>query len=177
MKQIYYQFANKVSFLADDYFCSDGGIRVFPALYHQISQRQNYFIPWLINKTLIEKYTESLDFVSNSANEILRSSFSGFYLLPNAWKLRVIESINLFDMVRRAQRFLCLNVPYEIWETTRESVAEIISVHPDVKKLFVPPCTIRNDEGIKMPCPYTDNYCGIQTWRNDVCCFDRSTTY
>jgi len=178
MRQITYQFATKISFIADDYLLEvPVGIRVFPSLQIQPNQKQNYHIPWVIEKTVVDKFIESVENSISSAMEITRTSSLGFYLLPNAWRIRIIESMNLLELTKRIRRFLCLNVPRETWEVVREAATDVIAVHPDVRGLLIPPCTMRASEDLKPICPFLNDYCGVQAWRFNMCAFDRGNTY
>jgi flavin-dependent thymidylate synthase len=88
------------------------------------------------------------------------------YMLPNAFKITIVENTNMSDFSHKTKMRLCLNAQEEIRVLAEDTVKELADAGVDVK-LFVPPCVSRYIANIHPTCSEGDHYCGIKEWKLD----------
>lgn len=88
------------------------------------------------------------------------------YLLPNGFKITILESTNMSDFSHKAKMRLCLNAQEEIRELTEEIVLALKDKEVNVD-LFVPPCVSRYISGIHPICSEGDRFCGVLEWKKE----------
>jgi len=85
-------------------------------------------------------------------------------LLPNAFPIRFVESGALSYLRPKWTQRLCYTAQEEIWQTTREEVAQVGEVHPQLAQWLLPPCTLRKLAGRTPLCPEGPRFCGVRVW-------------
>jgi len=87
------------------------------------------------------------------------------YLLPNAYPIRFDESGDYLFQHHKWTTRLCYNAQEEIWNATRDEVAQVAEVHPRLGRWLLPPCGIRAAADRKPYCPEGPRFCGVPVWR------------
>jgi flavin-dependent thymidylate synthase len=148
-------------------------VGVRPSLLKELTQYNNFdsflenmYIPSIFHKNedAMEIFKESMYDIFNVMNNTNISYIP--YLLPNAFKITIIESTNMSDFAHKAKMRLCLNAQEEIREITDNMVSALSEkgVNTD---FFVPPCVSRFIAGIYPTCSEGDRFCGIKEWKLD----------
>ena len=177
MEQIRYQFAIKTSLLADEFMNLNKFKikKLFPSLLCLIGDKDNYHIPWPIeNDNCLSKYILSVETSIVNATDLLNTTPSGLYLMPNSWILRNIYSIDLPTHINVCRQAMCMSSMKELWQLYRQLSIETIKVHPQIKSHLMPPCHHKKNGP---PCPYKLSYCGNQIWKENVFAPDFKRTY
>jgi len=60
---------------------------------------------------------------------------------------------------------LCYNAQEEIWRASVEEARQIGEIHPGIGKYLLPPCSIRENAGIRPVCPEGARFCGVKVWK------------
>jgi thymidylate synthase ThyX len=87
------------------------------------------------------------------------------YLLPNAYPIRFDESGDYLFQHHKWTTRLCYNAQEEIWNATRDEVAQVAEVHPRLGRWLLPPCGLRAAADRKPYCPEGSRFCGVPVWR------------
>jgi thymidylate synthase ThyX len=86
------------------------------------------------------------------------------YLLPNAFPIRFEESGDLLNLRHRWTQRLCYLAQEEIFEVSRDEVAQVACVHPTIARHLLAPCGLRKQAGVKPFCPEGARFCGCPVW-------------
>jgi thymidylate synthase ThyX len=138
-------------------------------LYHDLSE-PDYIIPELIkiDTSILKRYTEMMNYIW-SGIELLRktgvNSEKYFYLLPNAYPVRLFETGSLLNYHHKYKLRLCFAAQEEIWKNSIEEIKQIKKIHPNIGKYLLPPCSIRKSAGIIPYCSEGKRYCGLPVWK------------
>lgn len=88
------------------------------------------------------------------------------YLLPNSYKIIIIETNSISDFIHKSKMRLCLTAQEEIRYIT-ENMVRYLKLKGFNGKLFVPPCVSRFNAGIKPTCSEGSRFCGIREWQKE----------
>ena len=87
------------------------------------------------------------------------------YLYPNSKVVRMYESCDLAGLIHKANLRLCFRAQREIFEATRQEVAQIAALFPEMVRYFAAPCIVRDRAGTKPVCPEKKGFCGVPVWK------------
>ena len=134
-------------------------------LYHDLTE-PDYIIPELIkiDSPVLKRYIEMMNYIWEGMNSLSRTGVNSedyFYLLPNAYPIRLYETGSLLNYHHKYKLRLCFAAQEEIWKNSIEEIKQIREVHPIIGKFLLPPCSIRKDAGITPYCSEGKRYCGL----------------
>jgi thymidylate synthase ThyX len=175
-----YTFKKKLSHTADS---QDQRHRMTPAsrpvITEHLRTEPDYIMPQLVlmDEAAEKLYRQTMDMTWNAIDKLLSMNVSreyAAYLLPNAFPVRFTESADLLNLHHKVEMRLCYNAQEEIWKASLDEVEQIKTVHPNLGKFLLPPCTIRMMAGTKPYCPEGKRYCGVPVWRLDTSEYSRT---
>ena len=130
--------------------------------------KRDFYMPKICNsvKELYLRAVEySYDFFENQKETL------GFgeaaYALLNAHNIEIVEHNDFQEFAHKAQMRLCYNAQEEIFDIVYAQVEELKKAGVKAAEKFMPPCTLRHQEGIKPVCPEGDRFCGTKVWKMD----------
>ena len=122
-----------------------------------------------LNDEAREVYDEANARAFENINRLLDAGVpdeSAFYLLPNAYSIRMIESGSLMDLHHKWRMRLCYAAQEEILQQVR-------AAHPTVGKYLHAPCWFRLETPQTPYCPEGDRFCGVPVWKLEPAAFSR----
>jgi len=145
--------------------------------------KRDYYIPPIISSKFqvsdskdIEKlYKEAVEYSYDffeKEKKVLGFSEAAYALL-NAHNIEIIEHNDFQEFAHKAQMRLCFNAQEEIFDIVYEQVKQLKEAKISVADKFLPPCTIRYEEGIRPICPEGERFCGIKVWKLDFSEYER----
>jgi len=143
------------------------GVR--PALEKNFKER--YYTPPLIAnnpeaKALYDKAHQRMYAFFKEQSEILGFG-EAIYALLNSQKIDLIERNDFTSFHHKAQMRLCYNAQQEIFDIVYKQVSQLHEMNIVGSEKFLPPCTIRQAQGVHPICPEGDKYCGVKVWKLD----------
>jgi len=175
-----YTFKKKLSHTADS---QDQRHRMTPASRPLIAEHMrsepDYVVPKLalLDEGAEKLYRQTMDMTWEAINKLLSMGTSkeyASYLLPNAFPIRFTESADLLNLHHKIEMRLCYNAQEEIWKASLDEVEQIKTIHPNLGRFLLPPCTIREMAGVKPYCPEGKRYCGVPVWKLDTSEYSRT---
>jgi len=167
----HYTFAKKLSHTADS---QDQRHRMTPAsrpilAAHYVAGRPDFVMPDLVLATPAARaiFERSMEETWASIDGLLASGVSpehALYLLPNAFPVRFYESGDLLFHHHKWTSRLCYLAQEEIFQASKEEVAEVARVHPRLARHLLAPCGLRKEAGRTPFCPEGKRFCGIPVW-------------
>ena len=142
-----------------------------PLLTAHHRREPDVIVPWAIrqNPAALAEYEATIDAMWEAKNALLDRGVSpevALYLLPNALRVRFVESGTLLAYFWKWVKRLCYDAQREIFETARQEVAQVREVLPTIGGYVDgPPCVMRDRSGAKPICPEGERYCGVPVWR------------
>ncbi len=143
-----------------------------PALLAWHNREPDVIVPWAIrqNPAALAEYEATIRALSDARNALRDRGAppeAGFYLIPNAQRIRFYESGTLLDYYWKWVKRLCYDAQREIFETAVDEVAQVRAVLPTIGSYVDgPPCVMRSRAGTAPICPEGERFCGIPVWRN-----------
>ena len=143
-----------------------------PALLAWQSREPDVILPWAIrqNPAAQAEYDTTIRALSEARATLLDRGAppeAAMYLLPNAQRIRFVESGTLQDYYWKWVKRLCFDAQREIFETAVDEVSQVREVFPTIGRYVDgPPCVMRSRSGTAPVCPEGERYCGIPVWRN-----------
>jgi flavin-dependent thymidylate synthase len=128
--------------------------------------KRDFYMPKICNsvKELYLRAVEySYDFFENQ-KDILGFGEAAYALL-NAHNIEIIEHNDFQEFAHKSQMRLCFNAQEEIFDIVKIQVKELKANGVKAADKFLPPCTLRYNEGIKPVCPEGDRFCGVKVWK------------
>lgn len=141
--------------------------------------RQNFYLPQPIlnNKRAkilyIQLMTKSYDLYEELVKKI--GFEEAVYVLTNAHKTEIIEYNDYASFHHKAQMRLCWNAQKEIFDIVYKQIEQLQNYgitdsieNKRIRKIaskFLPPCSVRNEHGIKPTCPEGARFCGTKVWK------------
>lgn len=166
----HYTFLKCISHTADS---QDQRHRMVPAsrpyLTGHLTSRPDYVTPGLIelDPRALALYRESMERTWEAVTRLRRLGVEdqwAAYLLPNAVRVRFMETGDLLNLRHKLQQRLCYNAQEEIWRASVEEARQIAGVHPRIGRHLLPPCAQRHRAGRAPHCPEGPRYCGVRVW-------------
>src|SRR5216110_3109574 len=164
-----YTFAKKISHTADS---QDQRHRMVPGsrplLTLADTREPDYITPMLLanNPRAKEVYDRAMREAWSAKNELLDRGVPpeiALYLLPNAKSIRLVESGSLLHLLHKWTMRTCFNAQEEIYQASRDEVAQLAEVHPQFARFIGPPCHLR--AGVTTPiCTEGSHFCGVKVW-------------
>jgi thymidylate synthase ThyX len=164
-----YTFAKKISHTADS---QDQRHRMIPGsrplLTLADTREPDYITPALLNDNPQAKavYERAMQQAWYAKNQLLARGVPNeiaLYLLPNAKSIRVVESGSLLHLLHKWTMRTCFNAQEEIYQASRDEVAQLAEVHPQFASYVGPPCHLR--AGVTTPiCTEGSHFCGVKVW-------------
>lgn len=102
-----------------------------------------------------------------TAQKLGISKRDALLLLPNALKMRVVESGDLFDWLHRWKQRLCYLAQEEIFWISLDQVEQLGKYLPEASGMLLAPCGVRAGAGVRPRCPEGDRWCGqpVYNWK------------
>src|SRR5437773_8759663 len=164
-----YTFAKKISHTADS---QDQRHRMVPGspplLTLPSTRKPDYITPALLaeNPRAREVYDPAMHDAWAAKNELLDRGVPpeiALYVLPNAKAIRLVETGSLLHLLHKWTMRTCFNAQEEIYQASRDEVAQLAEVHPQFARFIGPPCHLR--AGVTTPiCTEGSHFCGIKVW-------------
>jgi thymidylate synthase ThyX len=164
-----YTFAKKISHTADS---QDQRHRMVPGsrplLTLADTREPDYITPMLLanNATARILYDRAMHEAWQAKNELLDRGVPpeiALYVLPNAKSIRLVESGSLLHLLHKWTMRTCFNAQEEIYQASRDEVAQLAEVHPQFARYIGPPCHLR--AGVTTPiCTEGSHFCGVKVW-------------
>ena len=143
-----------------------------PALLAWNTREPDVIVPWAIrqNPAALAEYEATIRALTDARAALFDRGAPpevGFYLIPNAQRIRFYESGTLLDYYWKWVKRLCYDAQREIFETAADEVAQVREVLPTIGSYVDgPPCVMRSRAGTSPICPEGERFCGIPVWRN-----------
>ena len=176
----HYTFAKKLSHTADS---QDQRHRMVPAA-RPILRAVYTGEPDTITPTLMRLNDEARDLFDatnalafENINRLLDMGVSdedAFYLLPNAYAIRMVESGSLLDLHHKWRSRLCYTAQEEIFHASVDEVKAVKEVHPTIGSYLHAPCWFRAQTPESPYCPEGDRFCGVPVWKLEPDAFKRT---
>jgi thymidylate synthase ThyX len=164
-----YTFAKKISHTADS---QDQRHRMVPGsrplLTLADTRVPDYITPMLLanNATARNLYDRAMHEAWQAKNELLDRGVPpeiALYVLPNAKSIRLVESGSLLHLLHKWTMRTCFNAQEEIYQASRDEIAQLAEVHPQFARYIGPPCHLRS--GVTTPiCTEGSHFCGVKVW-------------
>lgn len=168
----HYTFRKKLSHSADS---QDQRHRMTPGTRPRLARqyavgRPDFILPALIAQTPSARafFEEEMAALFGAIDRLLDRGVppsAALYLLPNAFPIRFESSGELLHLHHKWTTRLCLTAQEEIWRATRDEIAAVSDIHPDIARWIGPPCQLRQMAGIDPRCPEGPRFCGVAPWR------------
>lgn len=166
-----YTFRKKLSHCADS---QDQRHRMTPGsrpiLSTHFTGEPDYITPKIFETDGVAKkyYEEVHEQIWNFVNKGISLGMSfeqASYMLPNSLSIRFSESGDLASIMHKMNMRLCYNAQEEIWSASLDEAREIATVHPNIGKYLLPPCSVRFLSGERPICPEGERFCGVAVWK------------
>lgn len=175
LNNVHYVFKKRLSHTADS---QDQRHRMTPAARPLLTkihtESPDFYMPEIVEKNTeaTELYVATMKLLWDAKNLLIEmgvASELACYLLPNAVNVRTVQSGSFLNFLHKWRLRLCFNAQLEIYENSRDEVAQVAEVHPNLAKYIGPPCFNRQQgarsKEQKMPCPEGPRWCGITVWQ------------
>jgi len=130
--------------------------------------KRDFYMPKIcesVKELYLRAVEYSYDFFENQ-KELLGFGEAAYALL-NAHNIEIIEHNDFQEFAHKAQMRLCYNAQEEIFDIVYSQVQELKKAGVKAAGKFLPPCTLRYEEGIKPVCPEGERFCGSKVWKMD----------
>jgi len=128
--------------------------------------KRDFYMPKIcesVKELYLRAIEYSYDFFENQ-KELLGFGEAAYALL-NAHNIEIIEHNDFQEFAHKVQMRLCYNAQEEIFDIVYAQVQELKKAGVKAADKFLPPCTLRFEEGIKPVCPEGERFCGIKVWK------------
>jgi thymidylate synthase ThyX len=181
LHHVHFTFQKKISHTADS---QDQRHRMVmssrPVLLFHYTGQPDYITPYGItqNEKALEIYEQSMKRSFQAVNQLLEMGVKeefAFYLLPNAFPIRMISSGDLQAYHHKWKMRSCYNAQEEIFRATVDEIEQVRSLFPRVGEHLRAPCYLRLRAGITPFCPEGDRYCGLPVWKYQITDYARKS--
>ncbi len=181
LHHVHFTFQKKISHTADS---QDQRHRTVlssrPSLWLHYTGRPDFITPFGITQSPEAEalYRNTLKHTFETINRCLDAGVSkeyAFYLLPNAFPIRMISSGDLHSWHHKWKMRTCYNAQEEIFRATIEEIAQVESKYPALGKHLRAPCYLRLQAGVKPYCPEGDHFCGLPVWKYSLSQYRRKS--
>jgi thymidylate synthase ThyX len=98
-----------------------------------------------------------------------------FYLLPNAFPIRMVSTGDLQAHHHKWKLRTCYNAQEEIFRASVEEISQVKALFPNLAEHLRAPCYLRLRAGAKPHCPEGDRFCGLPVWKYDISQYERKS--
>jgi len=181
LHHVQFTFKKKISHAADS---QDQRHRMVPAsrplLHLHYTGEPDYVVPFGITQSAEadEVYRKSMESSFAAVNQLLDLGVSeefAFYLLPNAYSVRMVSSGDLHSLQHKWKMRACYNAQEEIFRATVDEIAQVQAVLPKIGRHLRAPCYGRMQAGVKPFCPEGDKFCGLPVWKREISEYTRKS--
>jgi thymidylate synthase ThyX len=181
LHHVHFTFQKKISHTADS---QDQRHRTVPASRPLLSTHYfgepDYLVPFGVTQVpeALDLYSKSMEQTFSSINRLLdagASEESAFYLLPNAYPIRMITSGDLHSLQHKWKLRSCYNAQEEIFRATIDEVSQVLEKFPSLAQHLKAPCYVRMRAGTKPYCPEGDKFCGLPVWKYSLDQYQRKS--
>ena len=140
-----------------------------PVMLLTDSREPDYVTPEIVrnNPAALSLYQGAMERIWNVKNSLVDAGVPrqfALYVLPNAVRLRMMESSSLLYLIHKWVMRTCLNAQWEIYQGSMEELAQVRHVHPRLGSHIGPPCSFR--AGVASPiCTEGAHFCGLPVWK------------
>ena len=103
------------------------------------------------------------------------SAQHAYYVLPNAFPIRMISSGDLHSYQHKWKLRTCYNAQEEIFRASLDEITQVRELFPRIGEHLRAPCYLRLRAGAKPYCPEGDRFCGLPVWKYDVAQYKRKS--
>ncbi len=181
LHHVHFTFYKKLSHTADS---QDQRHRMVmasrPLLHFHYSGKPDYITPFGITQSeeAAAIYTKSMENSFSAVNRLLEMGVSeqyAFYLLPNAFSIRMVSTGDLQAYQHKWKLRACYNAQEEIFRATLDEVAQVRALFPKLGEHLRAPCYLRLRAGVKPYCSEGDRFCGLPVWKYDISQYARKS--
>lgn len=181
LHHVHFSFHKKISHTADS---QDQRHRTVlssrPLLATHYAGKPDYITPFGITQSeeAQDLYRQSMETTFNAINQLLDSGVKeehAFYLLPNAYPIRMVSSGDLSGLQHKWKMRACYNAQEEIFRATIDEIAQVRAVLPKIAEHMRAPCYSRLRAGVKPYCPEGDRFCGLPVWKYEIGQYQRKS--
>jgi len=174
LHHVHFTFIKKISHTADS---QDQRHRMVmasrPILHFHYSGKPDYITPYGITQSseahaIYERSMESSFAAVNRLLEMGVPEQHAFYLLPNAFSIRMVSTGDLQAYHHKWKLRSCYNAQEEIFRATLDEVAQVKALFPKLGEHLRAPCYLRLRAGTKPYCPEGDRFCGLPVWKYEI---------
>lgn len=181
LHHVQFTFHKKISHTADS---QDQRHRMVmssrPILALHYSGKPDYITPYGITQSAEaqELYSRTMERSFNAVNQLLDAGVpeeSAFYLLPNAFPIRMVSSGDLQAHHHKWKLRTCYNAQEEIFRASVDEITQVRALFPRLAEHLRAPCYLRFRAGAKPHCPEGDRFCGMPVWKFDISQYARKS--
>jgi thymidylate synthase ThyX len=181
LHHVHFAFQKKISHTADS---QDQRHRTVsssrPVLFAHYFGEPDYIIPFGVTQVpeAMELYSQSMEQTFGAINRLLSAGVSeekAFYLLPNAYSIRMISSGDLHSLQHKWKLRSCYNAQEEIFRAAIDEVQQVLEKFPSLAAHLKAPCYVRLRAGTKPYCPEGDKFCGLPVWKYSIDQYERKS--
>jgi thymidylate synthase ThyX len=181
LHHVQFTFHKKISHTADS---QDQRHRMVmasrPVLRLHYSGKPDYITPYGITQSAQaqELYSSIMERSFSAINQLLDAGVShesAFYLLPNAFPIRMVSSGDLQAHHHKWKLRTCYNAQEEIFRASVDEIAQVKAIFPRLGEHLRAPCYLRFRAGTKPHCPEGERFCGMPVWKFDISQYARKS--
>ncbi len=181
LHHVSFTFHKKISHTADS---QDQRHRTVPAsrplLFFHYFGKPDYVVPFGITQSTeaTELYQKSMEKTFTAINDLLSEGVTSefaFYLLPNAFPIRMVSTGDLHSLTHKWKLRTCYNAQEEIFRASIDEIQQVRELYPALAEHLRAPCYLRLRAGTKPYCPEGDRFCGLPVWKYDINQYDRKS--
>lgn len=178
---VHFTFFKKISHTADS---QDQRHRTVlssrPLLRLHYAGKPDYITPFGISAVPAaqEIYDGLMDRCFATINRLMDAGVAAtdaFYLLPNAYSIRMVSSGDLHSYQHKWKMRACYNAQEEIFRATVDEIAQVKALFPRLGEHLKAPCYLRLRAGTKPFCPEGDKFCGVPVWKLEIDKYERKS--
>jgi thymidylate synthase ThyX len=178
---VHFTFQKKLSHTADS---QDQRHRTVPSsrpiVHFHYFGKPDYITPFGITQSdeAQEIYTRVMERTFTAINDLLGAGVApqyAYYLLPNAYPIRMVSSGDLHSWQHKWKLRSCYNAQEEIFRATLDEIQQVRAVYPKIGEHLRAPCYLRLRAGVKPHCPEGERFCGVPVWKLDVSQYQRKS--
>lgn len=151
-----------------------------PILLRHFSGEPDWVLPYAITK--IPEAQEIFERASTQAFETINrllldgvTEESAFYLLPNAFPIRMVSTGDLHSYHHKWKMRSCYNAQEEIFRATIDEITQVQQKYPLIGEHLRAPCYLRLRAKQTPYCPEGDHFCGLPVWNYSIDQYQRQS--
>jgi thymidylate synthase ThyX len=181
LHHVQFTFHKKISHTADS---QDQRHRMVmssrPALSAHYSGKPDFITPFGITQSAEAEdlYQSVMERSFRAINQLLDAGVShesAFYLLPNAFPIRMVSTGDLQAYHHKWKLRTCYNAQEEIFRASVDEITQVKALFPKLAEHLRAPCYLRFRAGTKPHCPEGDRFCGMPVWKFDISQYTRKS--